>query len=250
MITHQSLATYADQRRSRLMSLPQELRNRVYEYVFTRNVTRSVEVVRHHRNADHVKACMPRRIRLDKMAPPNKDLILTCRQLYAEMMQAAACRRYWPNNRFAYPYAEISSLGFDQAPALDDAKIMRVRCFSLLLSPQLTIEIDFKHGRWIPRVLLAPGHPLDWAGGDLWHDYQGKVEDAVLRSSILCSRRRSGHPCLGQGLTGDMIRELSRGICSYFVFDNFSRMLWECAETHAKLAMRAKASVEGEGTRD
>lgn len=163
------------------MSLPQELRNRIYEYVFADNIIWSVEPVKYDWDTGVEKALVPAKIRIDQTRPPNKDPILPCRQLYAEMgaMQAAAYRGYWTNNRFACPHAGLSARDFRQYTFPDDRTIAHIRHFSFLFDGRLIIDLTSEHGRWNPRVLPAAGHPLEWTQKAQWASHQIKLEDAV-----------------------------------------------------------------------
>ncbi|EME77951.1 uncharacterized protein MYCFIDRAFT_79195 [Pseudocercospora fijiensis CIRAD86] len=66
-----------------LDSLPAELRNEIYELVFNPNLQKS-------------------RINLFKANPPEKSLLLSCKQIYSEakVMHRDAHRKYWKKNDF------------------------------------------------------------------------------------------------------------------------------------------------------
>lgn len=76
-----------------LLSLPPELRNTIFSYVYGTAV------------ADHIILLRFKSGRAggeSDNSPPNKDSLLICRQIYSEMkeMQAAAYRRYWVVQKF------------------------------------------------------------------------------------------------------------------------------------------------------
>jgi hypothetical protein len=99
---------FADQSQSRLMTIPRELRDMIYGYVVDYNIdTRKTETKSNEEEADpeHRSFYSPSRIQLEATAPPSRDAILPCRQLYLEMrkLHIAAYRAYWTNNRFTFP---------------------------------------------------------------------------------------------------------------------------------------------------
>jgi len=76
-----------------LLSLPPELRNTIFSYVYGTAVADHIILLRFKSGRAGVES--------DK-APPNKDSLLICRQIYNEMkgIQAAAYRRYWIVQKF------------------------------------------------------------------------------------------------------------------------------------------------------
>jgi hypothetical protein len=76
-----------------LLSLPPELRNAIFSYVYGKAVANHIILLRFQSGRAGVE--------LDK-APPNKNSLLICRQIYNETkrMQAAAYRRYWMVRKF------------------------------------------------------------------------------------------------------------------------------------------------------
>jgi hypothetical protein len=76
-----------------LLSLPPELRNAIFSYVYGKAVANHIILLRFQSGRAGVES--------DK-APPNKNSLLICRQIYNETkkMQAAAYRRYWMVQKF------------------------------------------------------------------------------------------------------------------------------------------------------
>jgi hypothetical protein len=83
------------------MTIPRELREMIYGYVFDCNTnTRKTETKKTQSgdaDREDVASCHDSAVvRLHNTAPPTKDPILPCHQLYAEMteMRSAAHRHY------------------------------------------------------------------------------------------------------------------------------------------------------------
>jgi hypothetical protein len=97
-----SAPAYADQSSSRLMTLPKEIRNDIYTYVFCDNIDRVNAPIKYDREGKAVMADAPAPVHLVRFLPPPKESILACRQLYSEMkgMYTAAYRAYWSDNWF------------------------------------------------------------------------------------------------------------------------------------------------------
>jgi len=79
-----SAPVYADQSRSRLMTLPKEIRNIIFTYVFCDNIDHVHEPIKYEPCDSELKTVMadvPIRVRLDESSPPSKDTILACREL-------------------------------------------------------------------------------------------------------------------------------------------------------------------------
>ena len=96
-----NVADQAPPSQATLLGIPQELRNRIFEYVYdVSDMTSSrVQVELFSTSWGSRKTAV--RIPLHQ-APPSQNAILLCRQLYIEMsnMQAAAFRQYWSEGTF------------------------------------------------------------------------------------------------------------------------------------------------------
>jgi hypothetical protein len=79
---------FADKSQSRLMTTPRELRNMIYGYVFDYNID-NLEITTksngEEADPEHKSSHPQLRIQLEETAPPLKDAISACRQLYSEM---------------------------------------------------------------------------------------------------------------------------------------------------------------------
>ena len=103
---------FADQSQCKFMTIPRELRIMIYAYVYEyRPDTQNTSTKHRDEDADRQAedSHLAANISLAETAPPTKDAILPCRELYMEMrkIQIAAYRKYWTKNRFSFP------LGYD-----------------------------------------------------------------------------------------------------------------------------------------
>lgn len=213
--------TLADQSQSRLMTLPRELRNKIYEFVFCDNSTYVHEPIAYEwdfgdLNNDYYykfraeKAHLPRAVRLDYTTPPSKDYILPCRALYYEMkhMQAVAYCDYWIDNRFLYSDAEM----LDLAALPADKDMTRIEEFVLVLHPKYNLRIVFEDLEWGFWLLPADGKMrriVDIAPH--WFMGQDGVQDAVLDYLMsIASSSLARDPRAGQGFNREMIVAISR----------------------------------------
>ncbi|KAK4619479.1 hypothetical protein CLAFUW4_10788 [Fulvia fulva] len=78
---------------SRLLSLPAELRNIIYELTFTTDYDDD-EKIRHSRTSRHID--------LITTKPPSKMLLCTCRQIYdeAHLIHRTQYRKFWSSGKF------------------------------------------------------------------------------------------------------------------------------------------------------
>lgn len=158
---------------SPILSLPRELRNAIFKYVFGDNTTWSREIVNCVYDKGGIyatKANVPARIRLNQAEPPSVEAILPCRQLYAEMkdMHAAAFCRYWSNNRFVYPKLESPPpvlgrrIKLKQIIVPKATLLKHIRHFTFPQHGSI-LDVVFQDGRWHPRILptTAEGERLN-----------------------------------------------------------------------------------------
>lgn len=119
---------FADQSQSRLMTIPRELRIMIYGYVFDYNIDarkKRINIKDEEADSENKSPYLTPKIRLEKTAPPSKEVILPCRELYLEMrnMQVSAYRHYWTHNRFTLP---LDKIAFRRRPGthdLDDSQL-------------------------------------------------------------------------------------------------------------------------------
>jgi hypothetical protein len=180
---------FADQPQSRLLTIPQELRDMIYGYVYEPNPdTQKTETKSMDEEADRkAKVFGPRiGILLEEPAPPNKDAILPCRQLYFEMrkIRVSAYRAYWTNN----PFDLISRLGGKSLSGgeTSDEDLQRIRHFCISMKGRHLFDLVFELGRWQARVFPFVGKPLeskdfehDDEMFDRWRSIQEEVEGTV-----------------------------------------------------------------------
>lgn len=68
------------------MALPKEICNKIYTYVFHGDIEIVREPIRYDWDVEAVVADAPIRVPLDQSPPQSKETILSCRQLYEEMI--------------------------------------------------------------------------------------------------------------------------------------------------------------------
>lgn len=103
----------------RLLSLPAELRNRIYELAFAHDSEKDVDLL--------------------KAQTPSKDLVLTCRAIYAEAsgVYKQAYRDFWTTSRFQMQMQQKETDAIAKLQALADADLDHIRTISIgsALSP-------------------------------------------------------------------------------------------------------------------
>lgn len=205
-----SSPTYADQSRSRLMTIPKEIRNIIYDFVFCDNIDLVREPIKYDWEVEAVAADAPTRVNLDLASPPSKGTILACRELYEEMkeMYAAAYRAYWSDNRFAYDAGRLDAASV--LPADKDLQHIRHFCFVLRRLPNYCIHITFERGRWDSWLLPADGRILGLNEFGGWFLNQGILKNAVAGYMVSVATLWSSlDPGAGRGLTRRMLRDIS-----------------------------------------
>jgi hypothetical protein len=188
---------FADQPQSRLMTIPRELRDMIYVYVYEhdsdtqKTATKSMD--------EEAEVCgPPMRISLQETAPPTKNAILPCRQLYFEMrkVQNSAYRACWTDNQFdfSYNWAIYSNFGPKPGSIQSDEDVQHIRHFSSSVDGHHLFDPVFELGRWRARVFPFVGKPLepkDFEHNDYmfysWRNVQEDVEGMV--ESILKDTR-------------------------------------------------------------
>jgi hypothetical protein len=215
---------FADQSQSRLMNLPKELRNKIYEFVFCDNSTYVDQPIKYHlpdnflatsitreQDIEIEMAHVPRPIRLDRTKSPSKDSILPCRQLYSEMgqMQAGAYRAYWTTNHFLFNYAEMSGLYTQPLPAREN--VLRIREFLIVLRDDYHLRAAFDGIKWTFWLLPGNGSVLNNNQLKPWVLQQTSIQHQVDRiMDPILSSCSDLSPHNGYGLTVMEIREIAR----------------------------------------
>jgi hypothetical protein len=205
-----SVSVYADQSSSRLMTLPKEIRNIIYTYVFCDNIEHVCEPIRYDWNVEAVIADAPTRIHLDQSSPPSKGTIMACRELYSEMreMHAAAYRAYWSDNRFIY---DVGRLGPSPGlPANKDLQHIEQFCLVLRHFEDYYVHLVFEGGKWDSWLLPVGDKILGSGDFGVWFVNQGALKGAVTDyMATVASHWCSLDPRTGRGLTYEMLRDVS-----------------------------------------
>lgn len=152
-----------------LLGIPQELRNKIFEYVYGEPDKASGWIklkvlgpswVAGTTTGPNLTIDASARIP-PSSAPPSKNAILACRQLRIEMsnMQAAAFRRYWSKGTFdTYDYREQLSNIFC---AGSDRDLQHARRFVYQVKfrgKMISVRLYFQAGKWIASFCL-PDQP-------------------------------------------------------------------------------------------
>jgi hypothetical protein len=216
---------FADQSQSRLMTIPQELRNMIYGYVYE-NITDTQKTATksNGEELDHEAevCCPPTGISIVETAPPTKAAILPYRELYMEMrkMQKSAYRAYWTENQFDFEFSpRIADGWFDDPPSDEDLE--HIHHFSSSMGRRHMFDLIFGLGRWRARVFPFVGKSLEpedfnhnARNDDMfvnWRWVQEKVEDLV-KCVLSISTGHEGNavfdPRLGQGWRYDDLEAL------------------------------------------
>jgi hypothetical protein len=100
-------------------------------------------------------------------APPSKDPLLVCRQLYIEMrsMRAAAFRQYWSKNTFDVSLVSRLKNTPDMHYGVADRDMKHIKCFTTSGSyegtgPTVEVEYRFRDGGWMASLDVST---------NLWH---------------------------------------------------------------------------------
>lgn len=206
-----------------LLTIAQELRNTIFEYVFCDNIDKVyeqvVEQIRNDPGNDKTHAVftirVPARIRLDKASPPSKIPLLVCRQLYTEMRQMyrAAYRAYWHSNRFLCSPADQRQRALRRRTSRprtlpQPLDLWHISHFTFPLHGIYYMEVAWGGRRWTVRLVSACGEtPADHAL-DAWDLAQEWFEGWIRRSidpRLDCEvrmgdERYAPNPYFGQGL--------------------------------------------------
>lgn len=164
-----SAASYTPLSQASLLGIPQELRNKIFEYVYEEPDAASGSI--------KLKVLGPSwaagttagpNLTIDasarippSSAPPSKTAILACRQLRIEMsnMQAAAFRRYWSESTFdIYDYREQFSKIFCAGSDRDLQHVKRFIYQVKFRGKMTLVRLHFQAGKWIASFCL-PDQP-------------------------------------------------------------------------------------------
>ena len=143
-----------------LLGIPQELRDKIFEYLYgvsdAANDRINIRLPRVHWS--NVKSIKAEAMIACYQAPPSKDAILVCRQLYEEMsnMQAAAFRRYWEENTFHICEDDVVLgnrfyAGSDRDMQHAKHFVFHVRCDG----EPVEVEMHFRAGKWMPSYYIS-----------------------------------------------------------------------------------------------
>lgn len=191
------------------MTIPKEIRNKIYMYVFCDHTEYVREPIRYDWDVEAVIADAPVRVPLDQTPPQSKETILACRQLHEEMkeMQAAANRAYWSNKRFIYDAGQLNH----RFPADKDLQHIQQFCLVLRHLPNYYIHLVFEGGKWEAWFLPVGDRILGTDDFGLWLMNQDHVKDAV--AEYMASKANDWtdfDPSEGHGLTCEMLQDISR----------------------------------------
>lgn len=195
------------------MTLPKEIRNIIYMFVFCDDLDHVCEPVRYMLRTLESKVVMadvPTRVYLDKSSPPSKGTILACRELYDEMkgMQAAAYRAYWSNNRFVYDAGRLEAQSV--LPADKDLQHVQQFCLVLRGLPKYEVHIVFEGGKWDSWLLPANGRILGSDNFGILFLNQRVLKKSVTEyMASVAPMWASSDPRAGRGLTCQMLQDLS-----------------------------------------
>lgn len=201
-----------------LLRIPQELRDNIFEYLYgisdAANDRINIRLPRvHWSNVKSIKA--EARIACYQ-APPSKDAILVCRQLYEEMsnMQAAAFRHYWNESTFHICEDDVvinngSCAGSDRDMQHAKHFVFHVRCDE----EPVEVELHFRAGKWMPSFYVSDQlwsvsvyfqqHGIPAPQGP--QPVYGFEEDMRIRSApgAFSGERETMNPECGMGFTAE-----------------------------------------------
>jgi hypothetical protein len=142
---------------------------------------------------DHRQFLSPIVIPVDETAPPSKDAILPCRQLYCEAkkMQNAAYRAYWTGNQFNFEGKPVSR------PS--DENLQHIRHFSSSVEGHHLFDLVFELGRWQARVSPFIGKPLDPKVYALFYSWRRVQREVDYMVGYLLQGDHVSDPRVGQG---------------------------------------------------
>jgi hypothetical protein len=209
-----------------LLSLPPELRNAIFSYVYGKAVANHIILIRFQSGRAGVES---------DMAPPNKDPLLICRQVYDETkkMQAAAYRRYWAVQKFLIIADRDTERDLHLATKADLQHIRHLAVHRYFARPEkYTALISFHYSAtfgWSvsmkssrPQQARSGGSSLPW--------YMAKCTNMILflqslkfmMDTLHENQGSSGHlkastvnPRVGRGLDADEMHQLSFTVREY-----------------------------------
>jgi hypothetical protein len=151
-------ATKSQPHPATLLGLPQELRDKIFEHAYE-SLDSPDDRIRLTLSADNIygpRKGFPGAAIPSSQAPPSKDPLLVCRQLYIEMgsMQAAAYRQYWSKNTFDVSLASHLENTPDIHYSVADRDLNHIKCFTTSGSYEggesvVEFEYRFRDGGWM-----------------------------------------------------------------------------------------------------
>lgn len=207
-----------------LLSLPPELRNAIFSYVYNTAVPDHIILLRFKSGRAGVES--------DKV-PPNKNSLLICRQIYNEMkgIQAAAYRRYWTVQKFLIIADRDTKKNLHLATEADLQHICHLaihRCFWL---EKHTALISFHYSSasaWLVSMERSRSQQAISTDRVPWYEVKSSELIRVLRNlknmmdTLHEDRGVGGYldestvdPTVGRGLGADEMHQLSFSVRQY-----------------------------------
>ena len=217
-----------------LLGIPQELRNKIFEYVYglpgvaddsiKTELLASSWIIGITGGPSLVEDAA---IRLNSIqAPPSKDALLVCCQLWFEMryMQAAAYRRYWSESTFDIRSDYISLA--DGSCDIPSSELQYAKHFIIHIhygDAKIAVTLHFQAGKWIGTFSVS-SH--EWAllrqpsntnipapqGLLCLIGFEDEMRDTSTKGAF--SGQRIMNPERGLGFTPDDLRVAKRAIWS------------------------------------
>jgi hypothetical protein len=199
-----------------LLGIPRELRNTIFGHVYGLFDASGGQV--------DMMICPEKIPKIGvqySQAPPSKDPVLVCRQLYTEMksMQAEAFRQYWSNATFDASMHNDLHYTTDIVYAVADRDLQHVKQFNIVISLQtsaVTVEVEcrFRDGNWT--ASFDPSDEL-WecvCDCDIWMRSVPRPQERVrmvhfdseIHQQEYIPRSRTLNPEVGAGFTAEDMR--------------------------------------------
>lgn len=209
-----------------LLSIPQELRDIIFAYVFT-STSPTAPIDLRIIPCDNIRQNVRAGILPHEPSPPPKDPLLICRQLHTEQKQAhaTAYRQYWITQTFQITGGRPFLLS--KLCPVPEADLRHIHCLAIepmLKRTRIKILITFRFdptaSSWSAAIERSPrSHPR--LGGDVpWQLTEPARRDAFLRSlqDVMDGLRREYgvpskvDPAAGRGLDAREMYELSSAV--------------------------------------
>lgn len=215
----------ADRGSLTLLSIPPELRNTIFSYVYGRATANHIILLRFKSGRAGVES--------DKV-PPNKDSLLICRQIYNETkeMQAAAYRRYWTVQNFLIIADRDTKKDLHLATKADLQHICHLAVHRYFSYPKkYTALISFHYSAALAwTVSMKSSRPQQAIPGEILPWYVVKCSESIEFSQTLKRMMNTLHedqgangyldeatvdPRAGRGLDADEMHQLPLSVRKY-----------------------------------